>query len=126
MSYQKETERTILQAGPGRQLPIVAFLVGSAISYVGDMFTLLAVPWYVLQTTGSVTQTGITACFSTLPAVFSALFGSPLVDRLGYKRTSVTGDIARGLTVALIPWLCHAVGVAFWQLLVLVFLGGLL
>ena len=109
-----------------RQFPIVEFFAGSAISYIGDMFTLFAIPWFVLQTTGSVIQTGITAFFSTLPAVFSAFFGSALVDRLGYKRTSVIGDIASGVTVLLVPLLYHTVGLAFWQLLVLVFLGGLL
>src|SRR5947209_6839754 len=90
------------------------------------MLTFLAIPWFVLQITGSVTQTGITAFFSTLPSVFSAFFGSALVDRLGYKRTSVLGDIASGATVALIPLLYHTVGLAFWELLALVFLGGLL
>jgi MFS family permease len=107
-------------------LPMVAFFAGSAISYVGDMFTLLAIPWFVLQTTGSVIQTGITAFFSALPAVFSAFFGGAFVDRLGYKRTSVIGDIASGVAVLLIPLLYNSVGLAFWQLLALVFLGGLL
>lgn len=109
-----------------KRLPIYAFFIGSAISYVGDMLTLLAIPWFVLQTTGSVTQTGITAFFSTLPAVFSAFFGTTIIDRLGYKRTSVTGDILNGVTVMLIPLLYLTAGLAFWQLLALVFLGGLL
>ncbi len=109
-----------------QRLPIYAFFIGSAISYTGDMLTLLAIPWFVLLTTGSVTRTGITAFFSTLPAVFSAFFGSTIIDRLGYKRTSVIGDIASGCTVMLIPLLYHTVGLAFWQLLALVFLGGLL
>jgi len=111
---------------PRKRLPLSAFFTGSAISYIGDMLTFLAIPWFVLQITGSVTQTGITAFFSTLPSVFSAFFGSTLVDRLGYKRTSVLGDIASGATVALIPLLYHTVGLAFWELLALVFLGGLL
>ena len=111
--------------GPQR-LPIYAFFIGSAISYVGDMLTLLAIPWFVLLTTGSVTRTGITAFFSTLPAVFSAFFGSAVIDRLGYKRTSVIGDIASGCTLMFIPLLYHTIGLAFWQLLALVFLGGLL
>lgn len=126
MKSLEEIQRMTSQAGQGRQIPIMAFFVGNAISYVGDMFTLLAIPWFVLQTTGSVTKTGITAFFSTVPTVFSTFFGSVLVDRLGYKRTSVLGDIASGVTVMLIPLLYHTVGLAFWQLLTLVFLGGLL
>src|SRR5947207_1676027 len=126
MNHAQEAIERPEGPAPRKRLPLYAFFTGSAISYIGDMLTFLAIPWFVLQITGSVTQTGITAFFSTLPSVFSAFFGSTLVDRLGYKRTSVLGDIASGGTVALIPLLYHTVGLAFWQLLALVFLGGLL
>ncbi len=106
--------------------PIYALFTGNTISYLGDILTLLAIPWFVLQTTGSVVQTGITGFCETLPMVFSSFFGSALVDRLGYKRTSVSGDVLNGLTVLLIPLLYHTIGLAFWQLLALVFVGGLL
>ncbi len=109
-----------------RPLPLYALFAASAISYVGDVLTLLAIPWFVLTTTGSITKTGITAFFSTLPTVLAAFFGSVFIDRVGYKRTSVLSDIASAVSVALIPLLYHTVGLAFWQLLVLVFLGGLL
>ena len=126
MNGEQEVRERRAETTRHKRLPLSAFFAGSAISYVGDMLTFLAIPWFVLQITGSVTQTGITAFFSTLPSVFSAFFGSTLVDRLGYKRTSVLGDIASGGTVALIPLLYHTVGLAFWELLALVFLGGLL
>ncbi len=109
-----------------RPLPLYALFAASAISYVGDVLTLLAIPWFVLTTTGSITKTGITAFFSTLPTVLAAFFGSVFIDRVGYKRTSVLSDIASAVSVALIPLLYHTVGLAFWQLLVLVFVGGLL
>ncbi|HEY7418996.1 MAG TPA: MFS transporter [Ktedonobacteraceae bacterium] len=126
MNNVEKPSETAPQTNEIRQWPMIAFLAGSAISYVGDMFTLLAVPWFVLQTTGSVTKTGITAFFATLPAVFSTFFTSTLVDRLGYKRTSVISDIVSGVTIMLVPLLYHTIGLAFWQLLALVFLGGLL
>lgn len=109
-----------------KHLPLYAFFAGSVISYVGDMLTLLALPWFVLQTTRSVTQTGITAFFSALPMVLSSFLSTTLVDRLGYKRTSVIGDILSCVTIALVPLLYHTVGLAFWQLFGLVFIGGLL
>ncbi|BCL79070.1 MFS transporter [Ktedonobacteria bacterium brp13] len=124
VSTQKETPERAF----AKHLPIYAFFTGtgSGISYTSDVLTLLAIPWFVLQTTGSVEQTGITAFFSTLPTALSAFFGSAIVDRLGYKRTSVIGDVASAVTVALIPFAYHTIGLAFWQLLILVFLGGLL
>lgn len=118
--------QTLEEMEKRRQWPIYALFIGNTISYAGDILTMLAIPWFVLQTTGSVVQTGITGFCATLPMVFSGFFGSALVDRLGYKRTSVLGDTLNGLTVVLIPLLYHTTGLAFWQLLILVFIGGLL
>ena len=111
---------------PRRSWPIYALFLGNTISFMGDIMSLMAIPWFVLQTTGSVEQAGITGFFSTLPMVLSAFFGSTLTDHLGYKRTSVIGDILSGFTVLCIPLLYHTSGLAFWQLLLLVFIGGLL
>ena len=61
-----------------------------------------------------------------LPTVLGALLGGAPLDRLGRKRASVLADLASGASVAAIPLLYHTVGLAFWQLLVLVFLGALL
>src|SRR5215208_7975706 len=56
----------------------------------------------------------------------AGVVGGPVVDRIGFKRTSVVADLAGAVTVALIPLLYYTIGLAFWQLLVLVFLGGFL
>lgn len=106
--------------------PIISLLTAEAISLVGNVLSAIAIPWFVLQTTGSATQTGITGFFTILPVVLAGLFGGTLVDRLGYKRTSILADIASGVTTALIPLLYFTIGLEFWQLMVLVFLGALL
>jgi MFS family permease len=106
--------------------PLFALFGANAVSYIGDYLMLLAIPWFVLQTTGSVTQTGIAAFFSTLPTIISAFFGGALVDRLGYKYASIVSDLTSGVSVALVPLLHATIGLAFWQLLVLVFFAGLL
>jgi len=107
-------------------LPISSLFIANAISLVGNMLSAIAIPWFVLQTTGSATQTGITGFFTVLPVVLAGFFGGTLVDRLGYKRTSIIADIASGVTTALIPLLYFTIGLEFWQLMVLVFLGALL
>src|SRR5699024_5897530 len=61
-----------------------------------------------------------------LATTLSLLFGGPLVDRIGYRRASIIGDLASAASVVAIPALYQTVGLAFWQLLVLVFLGALL
>ncbi len=109
-----------------RRLPLYALYGADLISITGDVMMFLAVPWFVLQTTGSVAQTGITAFFSTGAVAAAALLGSAFVDRLGFQRASVVSDLASGVAVALIPLLYATVGLPFWALLALVFVAGLL
>jgi len=108
-----------------RHAPLFALFAANMVSAVGDVLTFLAIPWFVLQTTGSATQTGITAFFATASVAVSAFFGSGLVDRLGYRRASVISDLASGASVAVIPLLYQMGVLAFWELLALVFLAGL-
>jgi MFS family permease len=92
----------------------------------GNVAALVAIPWFVLQTTGSAARTGVVAAAGLVPIVVSGFIGGALVDRLGYRRASIVADLASSAAVAAIPLLHATVGLAFWQLLVLVFLGGLL
>ncbi|HET9496269.1 MAG TPA: MFS transporter [Chloroflexia bacterium] len=108
------------------RIPILALLAANAISTVGNVVTLVAIPWFVLETTGSPAMAGVTAFFSAVAAIPAAFFGGVIVDRLGHKRASVISDVLSGVTVALIPLLYVTVGLEFWHLLALVFLGALL
>jgi len=105
--------------------PLLGLLTANAISIAGNVLTLLAIPWFVLQTTHSATRTGITAAAETLPIVLGAAFGGPLADRVGLRLTSIGSDLASALLVASVPLLHATVGLQFWQLLILVFLRGL-
>src|SRR5687768_2880390 len=115
-----------IQPTSHNSIPLYSLFIANAISLVGNVFSLIAIPWFVLQTTGSATQTGITGFFTVLPVVLAGFFGGTLIDRLGYKRTSIIADLASGVTTALIPLLYFTVGLEFWQLMTLVFLGALL
>ena len=106
--------------------PLYALYAANAISLVGNNLTTIAIPWFVLITTGSAAKTGITLFFSITPVVIAGFFGGVIVDRLGYKRTSMVSDLASGVTVAAIAGL-HALDLlSFPLLLALVFLGALL
>lgn len=108
------------------KIPFLALQVANAISMIGNMFAMIAIPWFVLQTTGSPAQTGISGFFNTLASVIAAFLGGTIVDRLGFKPTSILADLFSGVTVILIPLLYTTVGLQYWQLLVLVFLGAFL
>jgi MFS family permease len=117
------TEPTANQNG---RRAIYLLFTANAISLIGNQLTLVAIPWFVLETTGSAAQTGLTAFFNFLPIVIASFFGGTIVDRLGYKRMSIIADIASGITVAFIPLLFSLGLLPFWMLLALVFLGALL
>jgi MFS family permease len=108
------------------QTPLIALFTANAISMTGNMIALVVIPWFVLKTTGSATQMGITGFFSVLPVVLAGLFGGTLVDRIGFKHASVLADLTSGAAVVLIPILYGTVGLPFWALMILVFLGALL
>jgi len=106
--------------------PLLAVFVSDAISLSGNAVAVVAIPWFVLELTGSAALTGVTAFFTVLPTVIALFLGGAIVDRLGFRTTSVIADLASGATVAVIPALHLTVGIEFWQLVMLVFLGALL
>ncbi len=108
------------------RLPLIASLAAGAISQAGNNFANIAIPWYVLATTGSAARMGIVGFVQLVPTVVSSVFGGALVDRVGHKRIAVLADIVSGLSVAAIPLIHETIGLQFWQLLVLVFLGAMI
>ncbi|MGY1831169.1 MFS transporter [Geodermatophilus sp. SYSU D01180] len=93
----------------------------NGISALGSAMTNLAVPWFILQTTGSAARTGLVATAMTAGGVISGVLSGPLIDRVGFKRFSVLTDVASALLVAGIPLLYAAGALPFWLILVLVF-----
>ncbi|MGB3328429.1 MAG: MFS transporter [Thermomicrobiales bacterium] len=115
-----------MDTNASRRLLVAPFLAGNTISLFGNTLTLVALPWFVLETTGSAGKTGVVGMAFALPALVAGLLGGVIIDRIGGRRMSVIADIVSGVSVAAIPILYNMVGLAFWQLLVLVFLGAML
>lgn len=113
-------------ADSSNRVPISALLAANSVSFVGNVMSSVALPWFVLQTTGSAAKTGMTGAALIIGGVLAGTFGGPIVDRVGFKRTSVASDLAGGAAVALVPLLYFTVGLEFWQLIALVFLGSIL
>ncbi|MBL1099606.1 MFS transporter [Streptomyces coffeae] len=106
--------------------PLALVLAANAISIAGNSLTLIGVPWFVLQTTGSAARAGLVAFCATLPVVVSAVVGGPVIDRLGRRRVSIASDALCGVAVAAIPLLHFAGLLRFWQLCALMAFSGLL
>lgn len=113
------------QARPNNRAPLYALVAANAISFIGNALAGIAIPWFVLQTTGSAALTGVAAFANTLPLVLGSVFGGALADRIGHKRTSILADVLSGLTVAAIPLLWQADRLSYGPLLLLIFLGAL-
>jgi len=113
--------RTDEERSPEDRGPIIALFAANAVSQIGNMMTAVAVPWFVLETTGSAAQTGLAGAAVAGGAVVSAILGGPLVDRFGFRRASVTGDLLAGAAILIIPLLHLASLLDFWHLILLVF-----
>ncbi|MFJ9079917.1 MFS transporter [Streptomyces sp. NPDC102278] len=105
--------------------PFAAVLAANAISTAGSSLTLIGVPWFVLQSTGSAGRAGIVAFCATLPVIVAALVGGPVIDRIGRRRVSAVSDLICALSVGAVPLLHHAGLLEFWTLCALMAIGGL-
>jgi MFS family permease len=101
-----------------------ALISSSFVSNTGNSFSNLAIPLYVLATTGSATRTGIVAFVNYFPPVIAAIFGGALVDRIGRRRTLMTADALSCVSTALIPIFHMANMLSFPLLLALVAFGA--
>jgi len=111
---------------PPRRTPLFATFAAALFSLGGNAIALVAIPIIALQQTGSPLAAGVVGVFATVPLVIGGAFGGVLVDRFGYRASSIAADLASAVTVLAIPILHATVGLHFGALLALVFLGGLL
>ncbi|MFJ8764360.1 MFS transporter [Streptomyces clavifer] len=95
-----------------------------AVSLTGTRISVVALPWFVLVTTGSATQTGLVAFCEMTPYVVVKAFTGPLVDRIGPRAVSWTTDLASATAAAAVPLLNALDLLSYPLLLVLVALIG--
>lgn len=103
---------------------LIGVLAAQAVSLSGTRLSAIALPWFVLVTTGSATRTGLVAFCEMAPYVLAKTLAGPITDRIGARKVSVAADVASTLLVGTIPAL-HALGMLhFGVLLALVALIG--
>jgi MFS family permease len=86
-----------------RSRPLGALLAAEVLSTTGSQMTWLALPWFVLVTTGSAKQMAfVVAAEAGGYAVFGIPSGS-LLDRLGAQRTMRLCDAVRAPLMVLVP-----------------------
>lgn len=80
-----------------------AYLLAEVVSTTGTRMSMVAIPWFVLTTTGSPAVTGFVAFAETLPYVAVLALSGPVVDRFGAWRVAVTGGCVAAVLVGTIP-----------------------
>ncbi|OEV04417.1 MFS transporter permease [Streptomyces nanshensis] len=113
-----------MTSGLRESRPLAAVLAAMCVSLTGTRTSAVALPWFVLVTTGSATRTGLVAFCEMAPYVAAKAFTGPLVDRSGPRVISWSADAVSAVAAAAMP-LLHAVDLLpFWLLLVLVAVIG--
>ena len=109
-----------------RHRPLLALLGAEVVSTTGSQMTWLALPWFVLVTTGSATRMTLVVAAELIGIGAMALPGGRIIRRYGARRTMLACDGGRGVLIAAIPVLHWSGGLTLPLLLVVVAaVGGL-
>jgi MFS family permease len=91
----------------------------------GNSAVHVAIPWLVLETTGSSAQAGIVLGLSGLSIIFTAPLIGGLIAILGARPVSVWADIISGTSVLLFPIIGTLFGLNIASLLVIAIFGAM-
>ena len=101
-----------------------ALVVAEIVSVLGTRMTYLALPWFVLVTTGSPGKMSLVLAAEILPMALLGIPSGSVVEKLGGRTTMLVADFARAPIMASIPLLYAADVLSFPLLLGLVALLG--
>ena len=88
---------------------------GSFLSMLGDQFTLIALPWLVLQMTGDTLVLGTVLALISIPRALFILIGGALVDRHSPKRVLMITKYINLLLLATLAGLVLAGTLTLWM-----------
>jgi len=107
-----------------RNRSLLAILSAELVSLTGSAMTLVALPWFVLLTTGSTAKMGWVLAAELLPVGLLGIPSGGLLARLGAKRTMNIADASRVPLMTAIPVLHWTGHLDFALLLAATFLLG--
>ena len=90
-----------------RRRGIPALTLAKLISTTGSWANAVAMPWFVLTTSGSPAKMSLVFAAQAAGIVVLGLPSSAVISRLGVRRTLLMGDAARVPLICLIPLLHH-------------------
>src|SRR3954468_6071850 len=93
--------------------------LGSTVSYIGDQFYLVALPWLVLELTGSGLAVGSMLMVAAVPRAVLMLMGGAVTDRSAPRNILLFTTWARTVLVAMVTLLAWLHWVQLWHLYIL-------
>ena len=100
------------------------WLTGGTISLLGDQFYLVALPWLVLQQTGSAVAMGAILMAGAIPRALLMLMGGAVSDRISARKIMMATASARTLFVTALGVLVWLRVVHTWELYAMAFAFG--
>lgn len=98
---------------------------GSALTMLGDQFTLIALPWLVLQMTGDTLVLGTVLALMSVPRALFILIGGALVDRHSPKQVLMLTKYINLVLLALLSALVLTGTLTLWMVYALSLAIGL-
>ena len=99
--------------------------IGEGISLIGDQLYLIALPWLVLQLTGSAFAMGTVLALAAVPRALFMLLGGALTDRLSPRVLMLGSNVGRLTLVATLAVLTLGGVIQLWMLYAFALLFGL-
>jgi MFS family permease len=93
--------------------------IGQSISVLGDQFYLVALPWLILQLTGSGLKLGAVLLAATVPRVAFQLVGGAVSDRISPHKLMLVSNILRGVVCVILTAMATLGLLHLWHLFVL-------
>jgi MFS family permease len=100
------------------------WLIGGTISFLGDQFYMLALPWLILQQTGSAVAMGAVMMAGSVPRALLMLMGGVVSDRISARKVMMTTATTRTICVAVIGFLIWFRILQMWEIYVLAVIFG--
>jgi MFS family permease len=107
-----------------RSRPLRALLASEVISTSGAQMTWVALPWFVLTTTGSATRMSLVMAAELIGLALAGLPSGWLIRRLGARRTMLFCDAVRAPVMLLVPVLHWLDALPFAPLVATAFVLG--
>lgn len=107
-----------------RWTPIALLETTNLLSGMSNGVVTIAIPWLVLQRTGSVTAAGLVAALSALPGIVASPFAGWAVDHFGRRIVSIVSDIMSAISVAAVPIVAIVTDLNIAIILALAMLGA--